>query len=126
DDVCWLFIGEIEGEKYDMLRPEHRAAAARWLGILHTEARFAADQAGLPDAGPSRYRAQMRATRDLIRDQVDNPAFGGADVAFLDGLVARFEELEIGRASCRERVEIAVVAVTLRKKEGGEVGWERK
>ena len=94
DDVCWLFIGEIEGEKYDMLRPEHRAAAARWLGILHTEARFAADQAGLPDAGPSRYRAQMRATRDLIRDQVDNPAFGGADVAFLDGLVARFEELD--------------------------------
>src|SRR5213594_690841 len=94
DDVCWLFIGEIEGEKYDMLRPEHRAAAARWLGILHTEARFAADQAGLPDAGPSRYRAQMRATRDLIRDQVDNPVFGGADVAFLDGLVARFEELD--------------------------------
>src|SRR5881392_3266568 len=86
DDVCWLFIGEIAGEKYDMLCPEHRVAAARWLGILHTEARFAADHAGLPDAGPSRYRAQMRATRDLIRDHVDNPAFGGADVAFLDGL----------------------------------------
>src|SRR5436309_2425054 len=94
DDVCWLFIGEIAGEKYDMLCPEHRVAAARWLGILHTEARFAAAHAGLPDAGPSRYRAQMRATRDLIRDHVDNPAFGGADVAFLDGLVARFEALD--------------------------------
>src|SRR6184192_788791 len=32
EDVCWLFIGEIQGEKYDMLRPDHRAAAARWLG----------------------------------------------------------------------------------------------
>src|SRR5881394_1975913 len=94
EDVCWLFIGEIAGEKYDMLCPEHRVAAARWLGILHTEARFAADHAGLPDAGPSRYRAQMRATRDLIRDHVDNPAFSGADVAFLDGLVARFEALD--------------------------------
>src|SRR5256884_198010 len=94
EDVCWLLIGEIEGEKYDMLRPDHRAAAARWLGILHTEAQLAADQAGLPDGGPSRYRDQMRATRDLIRAQVDNPAFSAEDVAFLDVLVARFNELD--------------------------------
>src|SRR5213592_2500737 len=94
EDVCWLLIGEIEGEKYDMLRPDHRAAAARWLGILHTAARSAADQAGLPDAGPSCYRAAMRATRELIRAQVDNPAFSADDVAFLDGLVARFDELD--------------------------------
>jgi ATP-binding cassette, subfamily B, bacterial len=94
EDVCWLFIGEIQGEKYDMLRPDHRAAAARWLGILHTEAQSAADQAGLPDGGPSRYRDQMRATRDLIRAQVDNPAFSAEDVAFLDVLVARFDELD--------------------------------
>src|SRR5437773_1477623 len=94
EDVCWLLIGEIEGEKYDMLRPDHRAAAARWLGILHTAARSAADQAGLPDGGPSRYRDQMRATRDLIRAQVNNPAFSADDVPFLDGLVARFDELD--------------------------------
>src|SRR5437667_86579 len=94
EDVCWLLIGEIEGEKYDMLRPDHRAAAARWLGSLHPAAQFAADQAGLPDAGPSRYRAAMRATRDLIRDQINNPAFSADDVAFLDGLVARFDELD--------------------------------
>src|SRR5207249_5306649 len=54
----------------------------------------AADQAGLPDGGPSRYRDQMRATRDLIRAQVDNPAFSAEDVAFLDVLVARFNELD--------------------------------
>src|SRR5437016_4874233 len=94
EDVCWLLIGEIQGEKYDMLRPDHRAAAARWLGILHTAARSAADQAGLPDGGPSRYRAAMRATRDLIRDQINNPAFSADDVAFLDGLVARFDEVD--------------------------------
>src|SRR5207249_2568951 len=29
EDVCWLLIGEIDGEKYDMLRPDHRAAACR-------------------------------------------------------------------------------------------------
>src|SRR5437870_3410855 len=94
EDGCWLFIGEIHGEKYDRLSPDHRAAAARWLGTLHTEARSAAAEAGLPDAGPTRYHEQMRATRDVIRDQVDNPAFSAADVAFLDVLVARFDELD--------------------------------
>src|SRR6266550_1788971 len=94
EDGCWLFIGEIHGEKYDRLSPDHRAAAARWLGTLHTEARSAADQAGLPHAGPTRYHEQMLATRDLIREQVDNPAFSAADVAFLDVLVARFDELD--------------------------------
>src|SRR6266576_2601621 len=94
EDGCWLFIGEIHGEKYDRLSPDHRAAAARWLGAMHTEARSVADQAGLPDAGPTRYHEQMLATRDLIREQVDNPAFSAADVAFLDVLVARFDELD--------------------------------
>src|SRR5438876_2657431 len=94
EDVCWLLIGEIQGEKYDMLRPDHRAAAARWLGILHTEAQSPADHASLPDAGPSRYHEQMRATRDLIRDQINNPAFRADDVAFPDGLVSRFDELD--------------------------------
>src|SRR5256884_25308 len=94
EDGCWLFIGEIHGEKYDRLSPDHRAAAARWLGILHTEAQAAAAHAGLPDAGPTRYHEQMRATRGVIRDQVDNPAFSAADVAFLDVLVARFDELD--------------------------------
>jgi ATP-binding cassette subfamily B protein len=97
-EACWLFIGEIGGEKYDMLRPEHRAAAARWLGTLHTEASQAIDQADLPDAGPGRYHAQMRATRDVIVSHIDNPAFNGDDVAFLEGLLTRFEQLDAGWA----------------------------
>src|SRR5207244_11257121 len=85
---------EIHGEKYDRLSPDHRAAAARWLGTLHTEARSVADQAGLTDAGPTRYHEQMLATRDLIREQVDNPASSAPEVAFLDVLVPRFDELD--------------------------------
>jgi ATP-binding cassette subfamily B protein len=93
-DVCWLFIGEVQGEKYDMLLPEHRAAAARWLGILHTEARSAASQAELINAGPGRYRRQMHGARDLIRNHLDNPSFTADDLSFLDGLLARFDELD--------------------------------
>jgi hypothetical protein len=93
-EVCWLFIGEIQGATYDAFLPEHRAAAARWLGILHTEARASANQAELPDAGPDRYRKQMRVARDLIRAHLDNPAFTADDLAFLDGLLARFDQLD--------------------------------
>jgi ATP-binding cassette subfamily B protein len=93
-DVCWLFIGEIQGDKYDMLRADHRAAAARWLGTLHSEASAAVGLADLPDAGPGRYHALMRATGERIREQLDNPTFTAADVAFLDGLLARFDQLD--------------------------------
>ena len=93
-EVCWLFIGEIQGEQYDVLLPGHRAAAARWLGILHTEARSAADQSDLSDAGPGRYRKQMYTARDLFRNHLDHPAFTADDLAFLDGLLARFDQLD--------------------------------
>jgi hypothetical protein len=93
-DVCWLFLGEIAGEKYDLLRPEHRAAAARWLGILHSEARAAADQADLPDAGPTRYRDQMHTARDVIREHLHNPTLSADDVTFLNALLARFDDLD--------------------------------
>jgi len=93
-DVCWIFLGEIAGEKYDLLLPEHRAAAARWLGILHSEARRAAGQADLPDAGPSRYREQMRAARDVMREHQHNPALTTDDLTFLDLLLERFDDLE--------------------------------
>lgn len=93
-DVCWIFIGEITGEQYDRLQPEHRAAAARWLGILHSAARAAPGLAVLPDAGPGRYRAQMRGARDVIREHLHNPALTADDLTFLEGLLARFDDLD--------------------------------
>ncbi|PYN30131.1 MAG: hypothetical protein DME01_28375 [Candidatus Rokuibacteriota bacterium] len=90
----WLFIEEIQGERYDAALLAHREAAGRWLGILHTEAHPAADQAELPDAGPARYRKQMRRARDLIRDHLDSPALTIDDLALLDGLLAQFDRLD--------------------------------
>ncbi|MGE5801045.1 MAG: ATP-binding cassette domain-containing protein [Gemmatimonadota bacterium] len=93
-DVGWLFMSELRGEKYDSQRPDHCVAAARWLGVLQTEARAVVEHAGLPDAGSARYRAQMHATRDAIRRAGDNPAFTADGLAFLDGLLAQFDELD--------------------------------
>jgi ATP-binding cassette subfamily B protein len=93
-DGCWLFLGEVQGGPYDVRRPDHRAAAARWLGILHTAARPAAARVELPDAGPSRYRRHMHVVRDLFRHHLDHPGFTAADLALLDAVLARFDELD--------------------------------
>ncbi|HKA59887.1 MAG TPA: ATP-binding cassette domain-containing protein [Gemmatimonadales bacterium] len=94
DGVCWLFMKQISGEKYDPQRPEHRAAAARWLGVLHTEARSVVEHTGLPDAGPARYRVQLRATRDWMQRALENPVFTAVELAFLDRLRNEFDELD--------------------------------
>src|SRR3989441_948848 len=47
-----------------------------------------------PDAGPGRYRKQMYTARDLFRNHLDHPAFTADDLAFLDGLLARFDQLD--------------------------------
>src|SRR5207249_11000770 len=79
---------------FHVARPGRRAAAARWLGVLHTEACSVAGQAWLPEAAPRRYRAQMRATRDAVRRHLDNPAFSRADLAFLDVLLEQCADLD--------------------------------
>ena len=92
--MCWLFMGEAVGEKYDAQRADHRAAAARWLGVVHTEARDAVEHIDVPDAGPARYRTQLHAMQDVIRGATDNPAFTVGDLDFLGGLLDQFDELD--------------------------------
>src|SRR2546422_2228308 len=36
----------------------------------------------------------MRATRDAVRNHLDNPAFGKGDLAFLDRLLEQFDDLD--------------------------------
>jgi hypothetical protein len=93
-DLGWLFMREIGGEKYDSKRPDHCIAAARWLGVLHTEASDALEHVDVPDAGPARYRVQMHELRDVMRRAADNPAFTAGDLDFLEGLLDQFEELD--------------------------------
>jgi ATP-binding cassette, subfamily B, bacterial len=93
DDYCWLFLEEATGQAYSNLLPEHRVRAGRWLGQLHTAATDAAAAAGLPDGGPGRYQRLLHALRDTARRNFDNPVLSPDDLAFLDGLLARLDDL---------------------------------
>jgi len=89
----WLFMEEASGPDYSNLLPEHRDRAGRWLGLLHATAADAAARGRLPDGGPGRYRERVQKLRDAFRRHLDNPVLSAEDVAFIDQLRARLDDL---------------------------------
>jgi ATP-binding cassette, subfamily B, bacterial len=93
-DRGWVFMEELRGEEYSNLIPSHRTAAAQWLGVLHSCAQERAGTELLPAAEPHRYRDQMHIAQDAIRAHLDNPVLSVEDLAFLDLLLARLDQLD--------------------------------
>src|SRR5438132_1157590 len=87
DACCWLFLENAGGEEYSPLIAEHRALAARWLGLLHTAAAGAAAAARLPDRGPGHYLHCLRSAHRGIRAGLANPALSADDLAMLQTLL---------------------------------------
>src|SRR5881227_687937 len=90
----WLFMEEASGPDYSNLLPDHRARAGRWLGSLHAAAAGATAGGRLPDGGPGRYLARLQTLRETFRRHLDNPVLSPEDVAFLEGLRARLDDLD--------------------------------
>src|SRR5439155_27352460 len=93
-DRCWLFLEDATGAAYSRLLAADRAQAARWLGLLHTQAAEAAAKAQLPDGGPGRYREFLRSASEEIRQHLGNPVLNPDDVAVLEEVLARLSELD--------------------------------
>jgi ATP-binding cassette subfamily B protein len=102
-EYCWIFVEEATGIHYSNLLAEHRAQAARWLGLLHTSAVDAAPNGRLPGGGPDRYLCLLRAARDSMQQHVDNPVLTPDDVIFIERVLARLHDL----AAHWDRVEAA-------------------
>jgi hypothetical protein len=95
-ECCWLFLEEAAGEPYASGRPEHRTAAARWLGLLHTGTVGLPAEA-LPDRGPGHYLAALRGGRAAIERALASLAAGGdSRERLLERIVELFDAIEIG------------------------------
>jgi thiamine kinase-like enzyme len=92
--ATWLFTREVNGERYAHHDPEHRVYAARWLGLLHSGAQAIGRHPALPAADPRRYLEHLRRARECIRTNCHNPILTGEDVAFLESVRSRLDELE--------------------------------
>jgi ATP-binding cassette subfamily B protein len=95
-EYTWLFVEEATGEDYSHMLGEHRALAGRWLGRLHAASARLGARGRLPDAGPTHYLRHVRSARERMQEHLKNPVLSHEDVAFLEGLIARLDELEEG------------------------------
>jgi Phosphotransferase enzyme family len=101
-EFCWLFLEDAGTEQCSPHISDHRALAARWLGLMHTSAARVATTAHLPDRGPDHYLKHLQLARDRIqRTKVNFATLRPDDLAVLESIVSRFDVLE----SCWSKVE---------------------
>ena len=91
---AWMFVEDVGERCLSPRDPEHRVLAARWLGLLHHSAAGVVADAPLPDAGPGRYLAHLRAARDEIRRHFGNRGLTPRDRAVLSGVLTLCDALE--------------------------------
>jgi aminoglycoside phosphotransferase (APT) family kinase protein len=97
----WLFLEDARGGRYRRERPSHRAAAARWLAVLHRSLATAAGTPSLPARSPAHYRRLLGSVREALQHRLDAPELETegypvleAVIGHCDGLASRWGELE--------------------------------
>jgi hypothetical protein len=94
-NVCWLFLEDAKGDAYSAEVAEHRAAAGRWLGLLHTGAQDVETAVRLPERESHHHRSQLRSAYRSIQDSLTNRALRVDDRKVLPRILSYLEELEV-------------------------------
>jgi hypothetical protein len=91
----WLFLEDAGEERFSSVNAEHRAAAARWLALLHTSLAWHPTwRTRLPSRDVAYYRTIVWLARSAVRQNLANPAFTSADVATLRAILGSCDLLE--------------------------------
>ncbi|MHC4652338.1 MAG: phosphotransferase [Planctomycetota bacterium] len=88
DDSIWLFLEDAGGEPYSPDVPDHREAAARWIGELQTAVGRGDVKTGLPGRGPEHYRGFLGSILEAL------PRFRDRGAEVLDPIVSMCKSLE--------------------------------
>lgn len=90
----WIFLEDVGTEQYSDSNRAHLALAAGWVTRMHRAAAGLAAARELPDGGPGRYLAHLRAAREKIERRLPGPDLTAGDVAMLQRVVALLDTLE--------------------------------
>jgi phosphotransferase family enzyme len=92
----WLLLEDVGEQRFAETDRDDLALVARWVAVLHTRgAALPAPAAGpLPDAGPERYLAHLRAGRERIQRRLARPALEERDVVLLESIRSAQDDLE--------------------------------
>lgn len=94
DNSCWLFLEDAGETWYSSASTAHRAAAARWLGLMHTTASRVALAAQLPDGGAGNYLDHLVSGYNEIQHNLSNPALNVDDLEVLETCLVRLRLVE--------------------------------
>ncbi len=90
----WLFLEDVQGERYSRNNGAHSILAARWLGLLHTSAANLVDAEILPDRGPEYFLAQLRVAHQRLAHSLSTLNLSPADFAVFVTVVSQCAFLE--------------------------------
>ena len=100
-EYCWFFIEDAGSQEYAYSIDEHRKLAARWLGQMHVSAASIPAVSRLPDRGAKHYLNHVQSSRELIENNLGDPALNSRDLEVLKTVLSRLDLLE-----CRwDRIE---------------------
>jgi len=85
---CWLFLEDAGEEPYLLEIEEHRVLAGHWLGLMNVSAQELRAVARLPDRGPGFYLERLLASRETIREILENASLSDTDSAVLRAIVS--------------------------------------
>jgi hypothetical protein len=98
----WLFAEDAGTEVFRFGVREHRALAARWLGLMHTSAEHVAATPRLPDRGPDHYLEHLRLARNTIQRAIVNAPLSPDDLVVLESIVSQCNALELRWSKVRK------------------------
>jgi hypothetical protein len=93
-EPCWLFLEDAGTDVFSFRTREHRALAARWLGLLHTSAVHVATTARLPERGPDYYLEHLQSARDKIQRAVVDSTLSPDDLVVLKSIISQCNVVE--------------------------------
>jgi Phosphotransferase enzyme family len=93
-EPCWLFLEDAGPDVFSFRIREHRALAARWLGLLHTSAVHVVATARLPNRGPDHYLEHLQLARDKIQRVIVDFPLSPDDLVALESIVSQCNALE--------------------------------
>jgi len=93
-DYDWLFLEDVQGERYSRKNEAHSVLAARWLGLLHTSAGNLDASQILPDRGPGYFLGQLKIAHQRLSHSLSTLNLTPADFAVFVTVVSQCAFLE--------------------------------
>jgi aminoglycoside phosphotransferase (APT) family kinase protein len=102
---CWIFLGEVEGEKYSPRNLEHRRVAGSWFAALHSALRSTEEPSDFPQRGSAHYQQLLTGTYERLTHARFDVGCGQHQRGILEALRRQLDRMSTGWSAIEEVCE---------------------